>query len=151
MIQDLKNKNMIPDLIQTYLHTGEGYNPFFIKDNWQVAQLNYVDPQDLYGIKKMDMHQHTDEVFVLTAGRAILIAAHLLADNFSFECINMDIGTTYNIPINTWHNIAMDKDASLIIVEKNNTHITDCIYKPLNEAEQNKLNAIIKNKLNSIQ
>ena len=28
-------------LIEEYTHTGIGYNPFLIRNNWQVAQLNH--------------------------------------------------------------------------------------------------------------
>lgn len=143
MIQDQKN-NLLPELIETYLHEGEGYNPFMIRDNWQVAQLNYTPPQDLYGIEKMDMHEQTDEVFILTTGRAILIAAKLQTDVFSFQCIYMKIGITYNIPVNVWHNIAMDKSASMIIIEKSYTHTSDVIDKPLSEVDRDNLNSIIR-------
>jgi len=131
---------MKTELIETYIHHGEGYNPFFIKDDWQVAQLNHMPTQDLYGIQKMDMHKQTDEVFILTKGRAVLIAAELRSAGFSFQCIYMKVGVTYNIPVNVWHNIAMDNDAELIIVEKSNTHLGDFVYQQLNESEKNELN-----------
>jgi hypothetical protein len=135
---------MKPELIETYTHSEEGYNPFFIRDNWQVAQLNYMPAQDLKGITKMDMHLLTDEVFVLTKGTAVLIAAAERENGFSFQCIRMRPGVTYNIPVKVWHNIAMDKDASVIIVEKSNTHLGDFTGKPLSEEERVELNRCIE-------
>ena len=29
-------------MIETYFHSGEGYNPFLVREGWQVAQLNYL-------------------------------------------------------------------------------------------------------------
>lgn len=136
------------ELIETYYHEGRGYNPFFIKDNWQVAQLNFTDEQGLYAIKKMDKHMETDEVFVLTKGTAVLIGAVIVNEQFDFQLKKMEIGTTYNIPANLWHNIAMDKDAEVIIIEKSNTHLDDFVYKDLNKNETEHLNNMIYRLIN---
>ncbi len=130
-------------LIETYFHHGSGYNPFFIKEHWQVAQLNFMDEQGLYAIQKMDMHVQTDEVFILTKGTAVLIAGELLQNKFAFQLIKMKAGTTYNIRANLWHNIAMDTDAQVIIVEKSNTHLGDFIFRSLSIEEQENLNNAI--------
>lgn len=126
-------------LIETY-HTKEnGYHPFFIREHWQVAQLNYLPYLSFTTIERLDLHQHTDEIFVLTKGKAVLIAAAIENDQVNFECIFMEPGVTYNIPINTWHNIAMDEAAEIIIVEKSNTHLGDCLYYPLNAMDKRRL------------
>lgn len=134
---------MEPAFIETYRHDGEGYSPFFIRDHWQVAQLNYMREQGLTGIEKMDKHLLTDEVFVLLRGTAVLIAAEEDSRGFHFQCVLMKPGITYNIPVNVWHNIAMDEQAEVIIIEKSNTHMGDFIYKPLSDTEKLALNAQI--------
>jgi mannose-6-phosphate isomerase-like protein (cupin superfamily) len=139
---------MKDELIEIYSHTGEGYNPFFIKDNWQVAQINYMPAQDLIGIEKMDKHLQTDEVFILIKGVSVLIAAKEQENGFAFHCISMQVGITYNIPLNVWHNIAMNKDSEIIIVEKNNTHLCDFVYQPLSEVEKCELKHKIQVALN---
>jgi len=139
---------MSNELIETYYHEGIGYNPFIIKDNWQVAQLNFMPEQGLYAIQKMDMHMQTDEVFVLTTGTAVLIGAVLESKGFNFQLIQMKIGVTYNVPVNTWHNIAMDKDAEVIIIEKSNTHLGDFVYRQLSQNEAEYLNDAIRRLLN---
>lgn len=130
-------------LIETYFHHGIGYNPFFIQEHWQVAQLNFMDEQALYAIQKMDMHVQTDEIFILTKGTAVLIAGELQQNKFTFELIKMKAGTTYNIRASLWHNIAMDTDAQVIIVEKRNTHLGDFIFRSLSIEEQEDLNNAI--------
>jgi mannose-6-phosphate isomerase-like protein (cupin superfamily) len=135
---------MEPALIEIYRHNGEGYDPFFIRDHWQVAQLNYMREQGLTAIEKMDKHLLTDEVFVLLRGMAVLIAAEESSHGFHFQCMPMKPGITYNIPANVWHNIAMDEQAEVIIIEKSGTHLGDFIYKPLSDAEKLALNARIR-------
>ncbi|MEO8117055.1 MAG: hypothetical protein ABI653_05345 [Bacteroidota bacterium] len=131
------------NLIETYRYDGSGYNPFLIKEGWQVAQLNYMPEQDLLNIIKMDRHLLTDEVFVLLKGTAILIAATDNDNEFQFECVKMKAGITYNIPVTQWHNIAMDKDAEVIIFEKDKTHLGDFEYKQLSGAQKLDLKNLI--------
>ena len=132
-------------MIETYEYKGEGYDPYLIRDGWQVAQLNYMEAQDPDGILKVDMHLQTDEVFILLRGAAVLIAAKMNAgDGLDFTCVRMRQGITYNIPVNTWHNIAMEKDASVIIVERSGTHLGDYVYRPLTAGEQGSLRLAIR-------
>lgn len=142
MIRAKKNNNMLK-LIETYVHKGEGYNPFFIKNDWQVAQLNYVKEQDPANINKIDMHLLTDEVFILLKGNAVLIGAVETAGVLTFECIKMLPGITYNIPVNTWHNVAMEKETSMIIVEKSNTHLSDVVYREISDNEEGQLRNLL--------
>ncbi|MCU7552237.1 hypothetical protein OCK74_24170 [Chitinophagaceae bacterium LB-8] len=138
MTQD-KLMMMDTGLIETYYAKENGYHPFFIREHWQVAQLNYLPWLSFTTIERLEQHQQTDEIFVLTKGRAVLIAASMENSMVNFECILMKPGVTYNIPVNAWHSIAMDEDAEIIIVEKSNTHLGDVIYYPLSEMDKNKL------------
>lgn len=131
------------NLIETYRFDGSGYNPFLIREGWQVAQLNYMPEQDLLNITKMDRHLLTDEVFVLLKGTAILIAATENNNEFQFECIKMKAGITYNISVKLWHNIAMDKGSELIIFEKDKTHLGDFEYQQLSDAQKLDLKNLI--------
>jgi mannose-6-phosphate isomerase-like protein (cupin superfamily) len=130
---------MHKELIETYYTKENGYHPFFIRKHWQVAQLNYLPALSFETIERLDLHQHTDEIFVLTKGTAVLIAAVIQYSWVNFKCILMQPGVIYNIPINTWHNIAMDKNAEIMIVEKSNTHLGDCLYYPLTQPDKDKL------------
>jgi mannose-6-phosphate isomerase-like protein (cupin superfamily) len=127
-----------------YRYGEQGYHPFLIRDGWQVAQLNYQPEQDFLDIEKMDMHLLTDEVFILLKGIAILIAAGEENNDLKFECVKMQPGIAYNIPVNQWHNIAMDKDTELFIVEKSNTHVGDYKFRKLNNNQKEHLNSLIK-------
>lgn len=132
-------------MIERYYHEGDGYDPFLIREGWQVAQLNYQVMNGFDSIDKVEAHRETDEVFVLVKGRAILIAANLMGG--TFECQRMETGVTYNIPAGTWHNIALDKDAELIIVERSDTHKRDCAYMNLDQEFRARLRDMINSRL----
>lgn len=130
-------------MIERYFHTEDGYNPFLIREGWQVAQLNYVAKHGLDDIDDVEMHALTDEVFILMRGRAALITASFEGDEPTFEVENMRVGVTYNIPAGVWHNIAMDKNAQIIIVERNNTHLEDVAHKTLTDEQLQRVYAQI--------
>ncbi len=138
---------MSAQLIETYYDDKEGYHPFFITKDWQVAQLNYLLEQGLGAIHKMDMHLETDEVFVLTKGTAVLISGVDTENGFQFQLIKMQQGVTYNVPVKVWHNIAMDTGAEVIIVEKSHTHVSDFVFRTLKKDEQEKLATAIQSLL----
>ena len=134
-------------MIERYYHSEEGYNPFLIRNGWQVAQLNYLPGHGLNDIDMVEAHNHTDEVFVLFEGTAVLISAEIKGDDVGFDMIKMEQGVTYNIPAGMWHNIAMDPKAKMIIVENDNTHLNDCVHHPLTEKQMVELYAAIKSVL----
>lgn len=112
-------------LIESYEVTEDGFHPFLIKEEWQVAQLNYIEDQNIKNINKIDVHYKTDEVFILLEGKAVLIAATFNEGIPIFELELMKQNITYNIPRNMWHNIAMDVGSKVLLVEKSNTHLSD--------------------------
>lgn len=124
------------NLIEKYYKQEHGYHPFFIREQWQVAQLNYLPSLCFTCIEQVERHALTDEIFVLTKGQAVLIGATIEQDQVSFECVQMEQGVTYNIPVNCWHAIAMGEDAQVIIVEKNNTHLGDVFYYTLSNQDK---------------
>lgn len=131
-------------LIETYSTTKEGYHPFLIREGWQVAQLNYSEDQHISNIDKIEVHRETDEVFVLLKGKSILITVDLINGEPTFNADVMRPHSTYNIPQNVWHNIAMEKGSEVLIIEKSNTHLNDVEYFSLTEKQLVKLSMVIK-------
>lgn len=130
-------------MIERYCHEAEGYNPFLIREGWQVAQLNYLPGHGLDDMVDVEVHRQTDEVFVLFAGTAVLVAAEIGREGISFECVRMTPGVTYNIPAGMWHNIGMSHDARMIIVERDGTHLHDVLHRPFSDAEAEQLRAAV--------
>lgn len=126
-------------LIESYVHINEGYNPFLVREQWQVAVLNYAPNEALEAIDKLDVHYLTDEVFVLLEGETVLIAASIDGEEISYEAIKMKPSVVYNIPRNVWHKIAMKPGSKVLIVENQNTHISDFEFFPLNDNQKEDL------------
>ena len=131
-------------LIEEYRHSKEGYNPYLIGPKWQVAQLNFQPDLAPDAIEKIDVHHHTDETFLLMAGQAVLIAAEIREDSVEFELINMKPRVLYNIPKGCWHNIALSKNAEVLITEDANTHLGDYEFHYLNKEDKKELNELIQ-------
>lgn len=125
--------------IEKYKIEGSGYHPFFIREGWQVAQLNADDEQKVENIDRLDIHNHTDEIFILISGRAVLISATVIDNEPIFNLEFMKPGITYNIPGKTWHNIAMQEGCQVIIVEKENTHLHDFEFLELDKEKKYEL------------
>ncbi|MDO5977893.1 hypothetical protein [Flavivirga spongiicola] len=133
------DKESLIELIESYQIIEDGFHPFLIRDGWQVAQLNYVEEQNIENISKIDVHYQTDEVFVLLNGKAVLIVATFKDDIPFFEVELMKQNTIYNIPKNRWHNIAMEEESKVLIVEKSNTHLSDFDYFNLDSEKRSEL------------
>tara|TARA_B100001057_G_scaffold247291_1_gene247664 strand:+ start:4394 stop:4837 length:444 start_codon:yes stop_codon:yes gene_type:complete len=144
-----KNKN---NLIETYELREKGFHPLLIRDNWQVAKLNYLEDQNIRNIKKLDIHFNTDEVFVLLKGKAVIIAAVFENGIPVFEMELMEQNLIYNIPKNRWHNIAMEEGSEVLLVEKSNTHLSDFDHFNLDSKHitilRDKVEELLKNKTN---
>ena len=138
-------------MIETYKIKGDGYHPFLIREGWQVAQLNYQEEQHIDNIKRLDVHLKTDEVFVLTKGHSVLIAAKIEDGVPNFELQLMEQHKVYNIPQDVWHNIAMEKGSEVIIVEKSYTHISDFEFFPLSNEKQTELKEKVKSLFNAVK
>ena len=147
MIKNNKNK-----LIETYEFTEKGFHPLIIKDDWQVAKLNYLEDQNIRNIKKIDVHYKTDEVFLLLKGKAVLIAVVFENEIPVFETELMEQNKIYNIPKNMWHNIAMEEGSEVLLVEKSNTHLSDFDYYKLDSKHiitlRDQVEQLLKNKTN---
>lgn len=96
-------------------YNGEGYSPLVHFESWRVAIANYSDRfaerDDLY----LERHLETDEVFVLLKGACILLIGE------EAEEIEIEACKTYNVKKGVWHNMFLSQDASVLIIENDNT------------------------------
>ncbi len=133
-------------LIEEYSHSGEGYNPFLITEGWQVAILNYSRSEDIDEITNLDVHYETDEAFLLIQGDIVLISASIDADKVTYENVKLKPGIVYNIPKNVWHKVAMKPGSSVLIVEKDKTHLGDFEFHNLNSIQIEELRKDVNSK-----
>jgi len=126
--------------VEIHQWQGEGYKPLVFHNGWQTALLNWEPVFDLENIGEIERHCHTDEVFVLVKGKAVLFTIDLKGILQVYEMIPNVI---YNVTQSSWHNLIATKDATWIIVENRDTHINDTEFKQLTNAELEKIMALL--------
>ena len=102
-------------------HQGEGYKPLIDYGDWRVAILRFLDELQPDRIDSMERHTETDEVFVLLQGQGVLILGGSGAQVGGIYPQVMEHGKIYNVKRNSWHTILLSRDASVLIIENNNT------------------------------
>ena len=102
-------------------YTGIGYKPLIDYADWRVAILNYLEDVSPELNKTMERHTQTDEVFVLTRGKAVLLMGGNGTQAEGVAPQPMEPGKLYNIRRNAWHSILMSRDASVLLVENKDT------------------------------
>jgi ureidoglycolate hydrolase len=112
------------NLLEIQDYAGEGYLPLIHYGAWRVAILRYIDELLPQNIGKVQRHDATDEVFVLLNGRCILFIAEGAdqSDRVSeIHAQDMQPLKLYNIKRGTWHTHTLSADATVLIIENEDT------------------------------
>jgi mannose-6-phosphate isomerase-like protein (cupin superfamily) len=117
--------------IDTFSWEGEGYRPFVSHRDWLVALMNWEPRFDPANVGRVERHNRTDEVFVLTHGHGLLF----VDTDRAIQAIDMQPGMIYNVTSGTWHGVLGTQDASWLIVESSDTSPENSNYRQLNENE----------------
>ena len=129
-------------LIEIRDFQGEGYMPLITHAGWRVAVLNYLDELLPSNITSMERHLGTDEVFVLVKGWGVLLLGGNGAKVEELTEVEMKIGTVYNIRLNTWHSILLSPEASVLIVENDDTCEANSEKCPLEDGMRKQIKAV---------
>ncbi len=120
-------------LLEIRDYGGEGYLPLIHYGAWRVAILRYIDELLPQNIGKVQRHDKTDEVFVLLSGRCLLFIAERAdqsdradqADRVDWvgeiHAQDMQPLKLYNIKRGTWHTHTLDQEATVLIIENDDT------------------------------
>lgn len=100
-------------MIKVGVHKDAGFKVMIESGEWKVGMLHYNERFSKLG--EMERHMLTDEVFVLTSGKATLYT--------DTEAVEMEKNTVYTVPVGVWHHIVVSEDANVIVVENRNTSI----------------------------
>ncbi len=121
------------DLLEILEYEGEGYKPLMHYGTWRVAILRWLTGLLPENQSYMERHMQTDEVFVLLNGQASLVLGGNSAkvDSLCFE--RMEAGKLYNVRQDVWHTVMLSKDATILIIEENNTGEANTEYCDLSE------------------
>jgi ureidoglycolate hydrolase len=108
-------------LLEIRDYTGEGYRPLVDYGAWRVAVLRYIDELLPQNIGKVQRHDETDEVFVLLGGRCLLFIAEGSDRVGEIHAQDMQPLKLYNIKRGTWHTHTLSAEATVLIIENNDT------------------------------
>jgi len=124
-----------PHRVDAFRWEGQGYQPFVSHRGWLVALMNWEPRFDPANVGKVERHNRTDEIFVLTRGRGVLF----IDSDDTIHAIDMQPGVIYNVTSGTWHGVLGTEDTSWLIVESSDTNAENSDYRQLNEKELNTL------------
>jgi mannose-6-phosphate isomerase-like protein (cupin superfamily) len=127
----MNNTSQPPHRVDAFHWEGQGYQPFVSHRGWLVALMNWEPRFDPANVGKVERHNRTDEIFILTRGRGLLF----IDTDDSIHAIDMQPGVIYNVTSGTWHGVLGMKDASWLIVESSDTNAENSDYCELNNKE----------------
>lgn len=93
--------------------TGRGYKGVHVFKTWRVAFL--TQDEEYTKNTYIERHMESDEVFVLLQGEATLFIGK------EREPVAMEKNKIYNVTAGTWHSIECDEQASVLIIENDDT------------------------------
>jgi len=123
--------------IKEYL--GEGYLPLIDFDAWRVAILRWIDETLPEKITYLERHTQTDEVFVLLEGQAALILGGHGPEISGLQKQVMESCKLYNVKQYAWHTVVLSRDASILIVENQDTGEGNSEYFTLSDEQRMEL------------
>ena len=118
-------------------YEGEGLSRVYENDRWMVAVKNWKPANDIEGVDCLERHNKTDELFVLLAGRCVLLYADDKTGNaLEIEAVAMAPGKLYKIPRTLLHNTVTRRDTKLLLIEASDTSMENSEVVALNEAQK---------------
>jgi hypothetical protein len=121
--------------VEKYEFEGEGLTRVFENEKWMVGIKNWKPANDIANTNCLERHNKTDELFVLLAGKCILLFANEVNGELVIEAEDMQPMKVYNIPSTLWHNTVTQKDTKLILVEDSSTGMENSDILNLNDAQ----------------
>ena len=110
------------DKLQVIDYQDEGFQPVMAFEDWRLAGLNYSPDSDVSQPEyQIERHLETDEVFILTEGRAWLLICGNGEHWEGCKVVEMGKGVIYNVRLGAWHGTIMAPDSRIILVEKRDT------------------------------
>lgn len=135
---------MKKEYIDVTAYTGEGYRPVIDFEAWRVAILRYCEELEVQNLKTMQKHNESDEVFVLLEGHCTLFSGGQGDTIQEVDAIAMEPLQMYNVKKGTWHTHTLDHDATVLIVENQNTADPNSPTLPMTEEQVAELRELFR-------
>ncbi len=120
-------------------YDGQGYRPLIDSAGWRVAVLRWAPSMLPEKMEFLERHTQTDEVFVLLNGMATLILGGNGPQANDIFMQDMEKGKLYNVKRNAWHSILTSQDATILIVENQDTGEVNTEYSRISEGTKQEI------------
>lgn len=132
-------------LLQISGYEGEGYQPLVRYEGWRVAILRYCDELLPENIDRFQRHDLTDEVFVLLDGHCTLYLADGEDEIGEINAQPLEPMKLYNVKKGAWHSHTLNKDATVLVIENDNTQdYVNSPYKSLTAEQRKRLIELVR-------
>jgi hypothetical protein len=115
------------------------FQPIIQTGEWQVAVLRQCGKVYPHFIQAVERHNRTDEVFILTAGKADLIIIEEKDDQLIPHVLPMGLNVAYNVKKAVWHHVLLSADAHIFLFEKADTSTDNSDYMTLDPGIQEEI------------
>jgi len=129
--------------IEQFKYENEGLIRVFENEKWMVGIKNWKSANDITNINCLERHNKTDELFVLLAGKCVLLFANEVEGELVIETVDMEPMKVYNIPSTLWHNTVTMKETKLILVEDSATDMENSDVVMLSEPQIAKVKELV--------
>jgi ureidoglycolate hydrolase len=124
--------NSVPEhLVEIGASFEQTYKPVLDFHGWKVAMLRHFAVVAAEGFYRVERHWNTNEVFILTAGKADLIILEGDEMPTTPYVFPMQLNVAYNIQQSVWHHVVMSPDAHIILFERSETSVETTDYAEL--------------------
>jgi ureidoglycolate hydrolase len=132
---------MIPssDLVETGSCFEQKFMPVITIGEWRVAVLRQCGKVYPQCIQQVERHNETDEVFILTVGKADLIIVAEKNGQFIPFVNPMELNVAYNVKRSVWHHVVLSEDAHIFLFEKADTTTENSDYMTLDAGIQDEI------------
>jgi ureidoglycolate hydrolase len=138
-------KSLPESLLEVREHNVPDYKPLIDFQSWRVALMNYTSDLLPEKINQMQKHTETDEVFVLLAGRCILILGEGDEAVKKVHAVDMELNKLYNVKRGVWHSHTFSTDAKVLIVENRDTVDANSPFVRLSAEQQKQVVMLTEN------
>jgi len=109
----------------------QAYKPVLDFHGWRVAMLRHFEVVSPKLFHRVERHNDTNEVFILTTGFADLIVCKGDGGPEEPAVIPMVHNVAYNVRQAVWHHVLMSTDAHIILFERSETGPENSDYAEL--------------------
>lgn len=109
------------ELVAVAQHFGTGFAPVMDFSGWRVAVSRRnpaVSPGDF---RRVQRHNETNEVFILTQGQAQMVVMEGDTPPTHPHVFTLEPNVVYNVQQGVWHGGFLSEDAHIIIFERTDT------------------------------